>query len=44
MILKQIFEPRLAQYSYLVGSEQTREAIIVDPMCVGQVLGVEIRL
>jgi len=32
MILKQIFEPRLAQYSYLVGSEKTREAILVDPM------------
>ena len=32
MILKQIFEPKLAQYSYLVGSEQTREAILVDPM------------
>ena len=32
MILKQIFEPMLAQYSYLVGSEKTREAVIVDPM------------
>ena len=32
MILKQIFEPKLAQYSYLVGSEKTLEVIIVDPM------------
>ncbi len=32
MFFRQIFEPRLAQYSYLIGSEETGEAIVIDPM------------
>jgi hydroxyacylglutathione hydrolase len=31
MLFRQIFEPRLAQYAYLVGCQQTREALLVDP-------------
>lgn len=32
MFFKQIFEEKLAQYAYLVGCQQTREAIVIDPM------------
>ncbi len=31
MFFKQIFEPKLAQYAYLLGCEETGEALIVDP-------------
>ncbi len=31
VILKQIFEPKLAQYSYLFGCRKTGEALIIDP-------------
>lgn len=31
MIFRQIFEPRLAQYAYLLGCQRTREALIIDP-------------
>ena len=32
MYFKQLFEEKLAQYSYLVGCQATGEAIIIDPM------------
>ncbi len=32
MFFKQIFEPKLAQYSYIIGCQQTREAVVIDPM------------
>ncbi len=32
MFFRQIFDPRLAQYSYLIGCQATGEAIVVDPM------------
>lgn len=31
MLLRQIFDPALAQYSYLVGCQKTGEALIIDP-------------
>lgn len=31
MILQQILDPKLGQFSYLIGCQQTGEAIIVDP-------------
>ena len=31
MLFRQIFEPNLAQYAYLIGCQRTGEAIIVDP-------------
>lgn len=31
MLLRQIFEPRLAQYAYLIGCQSSREALLVDP-------------
>ncbi len=31
MLFRQIFEPKLAQYAYLIGCQQTKEAIIIDP-------------
>ena len=31
MLFRQIFDPTLAQYSYLVGCQRTGEALIVDP-------------
>src|SRR5215207_726122 len=31
MIFKRLFDPRLAQASYLLGCSSTREALIVDP-------------
>src|SRR6056297_3644911 len=32
MHFQQIFEEKLAQYSYLIGCQATGEAIIIDPM------------
>lgn len=32
MYFKQLFDKKLAQYSYLIGCQQTGEAIVVDPM------------
>jgi hydroxyacylglutathione hydrolase len=32
MFFKQIFEPRLAQYSYIVGCQANGEAVVIDPM------------
>lgn len=31
MLLRQIFDPKLAQYAYLIGCQQTKEALIIDP-------------
>ncbi len=31
MLFRQIFDPRLAQYAYLVGCQKTGEALIIDP-------------
>lgn len=31
MFFRQIFDPELAQYAYLIGCQQTGEAIVVDP-------------
>ena len=31
MLLRQIFDPYLAQYAYLVGCQRTGEALIIDP-------------
>ena len=31
MLFRQIFDERLAQYAYLIGCQQTGEALIVDP-------------
>ena len=31
MLLRQIFDPQLAQYAYLLGCQQSEEALIVDP-------------
>lgn len=31
MLLRQIFDPTLAQYAYLIGCQQTAEALLVDP-------------
>ena len=31
MLLRQIFDPKLAQYAYLIGCQQTGEALIIDP-------------
>jgi hydroxyacylglutathione hydrolase len=32
MLLRQIFDPALAQYSYLIGCQRSGEAVIVDPL------------
>lgn len=32
MYFKQIFDPKLAQYAYLIGCQATGEAIIIDPL------------
>ena len=32
MFFRQVFEPRLAQYAYIVGCQATGEAIVIDPM------------
>lgn len=31
MLLRQIFDPNLAQYAYLIGCQKTKEALIIDP-------------
>ena len=31
MLFRQIFDPRLAQYAYLIGCQQTKEAVVIDP-------------
>jgi hydroxyacylglutathione hydrolase len=31
MLFRQIFDPKLAQYAYLIGCQQTGEALIIDP-------------
>ncbi|MEX1256734.1 MAG: MBL fold metallo-hydrolase [Gemmatimonadota bacterium] len=31
MLFRQFFDPKLAQYAYLVGCQQTGEALIIDP-------------
>ncbi len=31
MFLRQIFDPHLAQYAYVIGCQRTREAIVIDP-------------
>lgn len=31
MLLRQFFDPKLAQYAYLVGCQRTGEALIIDP-------------
>lgn len=31
MLLRQVFDPKLAQYAYLIGCQQTGEALIIDP-------------
>jgi len=32
MLLRQIFEPHLAQYAYLIGCQRTGDALIIDPL------------
>ncbi len=32
MFFRQVFEPRLAQYAYIIGCQRTGEAIVIDPM------------
>jgi len=32
MFFRQVFEPNLAQYAYIIGCQRTGEAIVVDPM------------
>lgn len=31
MLFRQIFDPDLAQYAYLIGCQRTREALVIDP-------------
>ncbi len=31
MLFRQIFDPKLAQYAYLIGCQKTKEAIVIDP-------------
>ena len=31
MLFRQIFDPKLAQYAYLIGCQATKEALIIDP-------------
>lgn len=31
MLFRQIFDPKLAQYAYLIGCQKTKEALIIDP-------------
>lgn len=31
MFFRQIFDPKLAQYAYLIGCQQTGEAVVIDP-------------
>lgn len=32
MFFRQVFEPNLAQYAYIIGCQRTGEAIVIDPM------------
>ncbi|MDI6400780.1 rhodanese-like domain-containing protein [Balneolaceae bacterium ANBcel3] len=32
MFFKQFFDPRLAQYAYMIGCQKTGEAVVIDPM------------
>jgi len=32
MFFRQVYDPKLAQYAYLIGCQATREAIVVDPL------------
>lgn len=32
MLLRQIFDPYLAQYAYLIGCQRTGEALVIDPL------------
>jgi hydroxyacylglutathione hydrolase len=32
MFFKQVFEPRLAQYAYIIGCQASGEAVVIDPM------------
>ncbi len=32
MYFRQVFEPKLAQYSYVIGCQRTGEALVIDPM------------
>ncbi|GAB5518183.1 MAG: MBL fold metallo-hydrolase [Rhodothermales bacterium] len=32
MLFRQDFEPKLAQYAYLIGCQRTKEAILIDPL------------
>jgi len=32
MFFRQIFEPKLAQYAYMIGCQKTGEAVVIDPM------------
>lgn len=31
MLFRQIFDPKLAQYAYLIGCQVTKEAVVIDP-------------
>ena len=31
MFFRQIFDPELAQYAYIVGCQRTGEALVIDP-------------
>jgi len=31
MLFRQVFDPRLAQYGYLIGCQQTKGALVIDP-------------
>ena len=31
MFFRQVFDPSLAQYAYLIGCQRTGEAIVIDP-------------
>ncbi|MFN3597101.1 MAG: MBL fold metallo-hydrolase [Rubricoccaceae bacterium] len=32
MLFRQFFDPKLAQYAYLVGCQKTKEALVIDPL------------
>jgi len=32
MIFRQLFEPQSSAYTYLIGCERTREAVLIDPV------------
>lgn len=32
MFFRQVFEPKLAQYAYIIGCQRTGDAIVIDPM------------